>query len=333
MDGVTAGCFVGIDMGTTNTRAWLVHGDRIVARARALLGVRDAAVAGASGALRSAVGEMVAELAERGRRSEGLEPDRVVAAGMITSRLGLAEVPHVAAPAGARELTAAVEMHRFDEIVGLDVYLIPGVRTGAEQLTPREIGAGDVMRGEETLCFGLIGSGLLEVGGTLLNLGSHWKAIRIDREARVAASTTSLSGELLHAAQTRTVLAGSVPGERPERLEESWVRAGIEEATRSGLSRALFCVRLLEQRTSGGPMERLSFMVGAFIGAELESLCRFHDSGSPIVVAGGGVIANAFAAVLQDRHIEVRVLSDADVETAMVRGLGLLAGRGERVNG
>lgn len=322
-----AECFVGVDMGTTNTRAWLVAGDRVAGRVRASVGVRNAAVAGTSAALRSSLGEIISKLVEAGRREEALEPSFVVAAGMITSALGLAEVPHVAAPAGVGELSRGVQRHRFREIEGLDVYLIPGVRSGGERLARREIDSADVMRGEETLCVGLLDGGELRPGGVLLNLGSHWKAIRIDAEGRIAASVTSLAGELLHAAQTRTVLAGSVPAGPPAGLDESWVRAGIEQARRSGLARALFCVRLLEQRTPSEAGERLAFLVGAFVGAELDALPWLQDSGAPVLITGGEAITEAFASALADRGVSARVVAPAQVEAAMVRGLGAVVGR------
>ena len=36
-------CVVCVDMGTTNTRVWLVHGHEVVARAQSNVGVRDTA--------------------------------------------------------------------------------------------------------------------------------------------------------------------------------------------------------------------------------------------------------------------------------------------------
>jgi 2-dehydro-3-deoxygalactonokinase len=324
MDG--PGCFVGIDMGTTNTRAWLVAGDRIVSRARSAVGVRDTAVSGSAAAVRTAVGDLVARLAETARRDEGLAPECVIAAGMVTSALGLAEVPHVPAPAGAAELAGGAQRHRFEELAGLDAWLLPGVRTGPPTLDAAQIGAADVMRGEETLCVGLIVDGMLPVGARLLNLGSHWKTIRIDGEGRIAGSSTSLSGELLHAAQTRTILSGSVPPDRPERISWAFFRAGMAEAERSGLARALFCVRLLEQRTRSDPAERLSFLAGAFVGAEIGAGGWGREEAGPVVIAGGEALAAAVTAAFRERNREAAVLSPAQVEAAMLRGLRLVGG-------
>jgi 2-keto-3-deoxy-galactonokinase len=44
----SADCFICIDTGTTNTRIWLLRGDEILARANAMVGVRDTALESSS---------------------------------------------------------------------------------------------------------------------------------------------------------------------------------------------------------------------------------------------------------------------------------------------
>ncbi len=46
---------------------------------------------------------------------------------------------------------------------------------------------------------------------TVLNLGSHWKAIQVSESGQITRSWTTLSGELLHAIMTQTILASAVP--------------------------------------------------------------------------------------------------------------------------
>ena len=111
------------------------------------------------------------------------------------------------------------------------------------------------------LLVGLHALGLIEPQSTLLNLGSHWKVIEFDARARIASSVTSMTGELIHTAQTQTILAGSVPQTRPDALDQTWLEAGMREQRRSGLARALFCVRLLEQGSDGSAEQRLSFLI------------------------------------------------------------------------
>src|SRR6185436_6678909 len=92
-------CLICVDAGTTNTRVWLTAGNRVIARARAAVGVRDTARDGSSKRLREALSELIHQV----WRDQDGEPECVIAAGMITSPLGLAEVPHVPTPAGLTE--------------------------------------------------------------------------------------------------------------------------------------------------------------------------------------------------------------------------------------
>jgi 2-keto-3-deoxy-galactonokinase len=186
-----------------------------------------------------------------------------------------------------------------------------------------EISNTDVMRGEETLCVGLMGSGLLKGPTTLLNLGSHWKAIRIDERQRIQSSVTTLSGELIHTAQTQTILASAVPRERLAAVDDCWVDAGMQEGRRSGISRALFCVRLLEQKCDGSPEQRLSFLAGVFIGADLDAFMARRALGGDglVVITGGGALAQAWLRALSRSSIRAAVLSESEVEHGLLEGL------------
>jgi len=332
-----AGTWIGVDQGTTNTRVWLVGGGEVRSIRRVPVGVRQTAQEGSAVALRTtlreAIGEVQTASVEQGWSER---PVAVLAAGMITSPLGLGEVPHQPAPAGLRDLAAGAVWRVFPEITPLPFLMVPGVRSGPLGCSREAIGTTDVMRGEETLCLGLLASGRLVPSGTLLSLGSHWKLIRIDYEGRIAGSHTSLAGELIHVVQTQTILAGSVPAERPTRLDPDWVAAGMREASDAGLARALFCVRLLEQRLPESlPEERLAFLVGSVLGAEVESLARqgLLPSGQPVLLTGGSVLAAAWREVLIARGIPATVLSEEEGEVALRTGLyQILAGRDDRLS-
>jgi 2-dehydro-3-deoxygalactonokinase len=179
------------------------------------------------------------------------------------------------------------------------------------------------MRGEETLLIGLHALGLIAPRSTLLNLGSHWKAIEFDRYARIASSLTSMTGELIHAAQTQTILAGSVPQARPSLIDQTWLEAGMREHRRSGLARALFCVRLLEQGSDGSAEQRLSFLIGAFLASDMDAMLSrgVLDSDGTVVITGGGVIADAWRGALAQNSIRAVTLDDSEVENATLAGL------------
>ncbi len=324
-------CAVYVDMGTTNTRVWLADGDRVVWQAKAAVGVRDTAREGSSAKARTALRDLITQVRLAGEKitstSATCVPSHVIAAGMITSQLGLREVPHVHAPAGLAELAAHVKQHHFPDVTDLPFLLVPGVRSGPLQYDREIMGAVDVMRGEETLCLGLLALGLMQKPSVLLNLGSHWKAIRLDADGRIASSVTSMAGELIHAAQTQTVLASAVPHERPMELDEEWVEAGMAEQRRSGLARALFCVRLLEQACGSTPAQRLAFLVGTFIAADLDALMArgVLNLDVAVYISGGQAVAAAWQRALTQSSVCAIALTETQVERALLTGLKFIA--------
>jgi len=146
--------------------------------------------------------------------------------------------------------------------------------------------------------------------------------IEFDARARIASSVTSMTGELIHTAQTQTILAGSVPQARPSVIDQTWLEAGMREQRRSGLARALFCVRLLEQGSDGSAEQRLSFLIGAFLASDVDAMVSrgLFASEGKVVIAGGGVIAEAFSCALARLSVQAIILDDADVERGLLAG-------------
>ncbi|MEO5818872.1 MAG: 2-dehydro-3-deoxygalactonokinase, partial [Vicinamibacteraceae bacterium] len=200
---------------------------------------------------------------------------------------------------------------------------IPGVRSGPLKAERNAVGSTDVIRGEETAAIGLHLLGWLPVGGIVLSLGSHWKAIHVGRDGRIVSSVTSLGGELLDVVTSQTVLAGSLPRQWPTAFDEAWVDEGVHEAQRSGFARALFCVRLLEQRVTSTPDERLAYLVGVAIGSVMDTLLarRSFRAGTRVLVTGTPALAHAFAAQLQGTSVDAVPVSATQVANAVRTGM------------
>jgi 2-dehydro-3-deoxygalactonokinase len=323
-------CAIYVDMGTTNTRAWLVRGNDVLAHASKPVGVRDSARSGSTTRIRTTLIELIGTVQEQTNDiSESGRPACIAAAGMIGSALGLAEVPHVPTPAGLQEIAAATLRIEFPQITPLPFLLVPGVRSGSDLTDLQSLDKVDVMRGEETLCVGLQTLGLAETPVVVLTLGSHWKAIQLDAEGRIQSSITSLSGELLEALRTHTILASSVAGDWPDKLTKEAFAAGMKEQRRSGLPRALFCVRLLELKDHGTPEDRFSFLLGALIASDLDPLVArgILTGDSQVIISGHALMANAWAAALASLTNRTKVLTEDETEQAFLAGLALISAR------
>lgn len=311
-----------LDVGSTNSRAWLVHGREVLARATAPVGVRDSARTGSTTFVREAVRALIAEV------SAGESVALAVAAGMITSSLGVAEVPHVLAPAGVEDLASAAVVIDDPDLAPAPIALVPGVRTGAG-----EAQHGDVMRGEETLALGAVAGGLLPRGGTLLTAGSHWKLSRVDVNGRVAGSRTSLGGETVHAWQTATILRSSLPEGPLDRVDAAWVARGAAAARAEGLLRAAFQVRVLDQAGAADPVERFNWLVGAAVAADLDALLAAGQltRGAAVLVSGPSAVPDVWAHLLRAADCVPDVLGPEAAEGAFIAGLDeVVRARGNR---
>jgi len=318
-------CAIYVDMGTTNTRVWLMRGGAILARARKPFGVGDTARDGSNIRIRKTLRESIEDVLNQ-TNDAYCQPVCVAAAGMISSPQGLVELPHVSAPAGIRELAAGARWFEFPEITDLPILLVPGVRTGSVAVTRSTLAESDVMRGEEMLCLGLRVLGVIAPESVVLSLGSHWKAIRLNAEGQIQSSITSLSGELMRAAQTQTVLTSSVSSDWPEEFDHEWVAAGMAQQRRSGLSRALFCVRLMALANEGTAADRFSFLVGAFMADDLDALMTegILTANTQVAISGKRATAMAYQAALTQLSVRGVVLTAEEIEKGFLAGLGLV---------
>ncbi len=314
-------CFIAIDAGTTTSRAWLVQSGVVLAADSVAVGVRDTARDGHPGKLYKALRELVASV----RRQSSAHPLRIAAAGMLTSSLGIRELPHREAPAGPAEIAeGSIELHQ-PEICNLPIVLFPGVRSGA-WFQDEDVESTDLMRGEETLCIGLScqrpGQPL-----SVLNLGSHWKAIQVSSQGQITGSWTTLSGEMLHVIMTETILASAVPAGRPESFDEEWRERGADMYRRNGLSRTLFAVRLWEVQAGERVTaeQRLAFLMGAVVAEGLDAFRRagYLAHGTVLLIGSGG-IAEAWRSTLESLGISVEGIDGEAAANAFIAGIETL---------
>ena len=94
------------DSGTTNSRAYLLGENcELLATAKREVGSKDSALAGSNKVLILALKELYDELLSQNGLRDG-DVNAIYASGMITSNVGLLEIPHLIAPASAADLHA-----------------------------------------------------------------------------------------------------------------------------------------------------------------------------------------------------------------------------------
>jgi 2-dehydro-3-deoxygalactonokinase len=306
---------VAVDSGTTRTRAWVVvdgvvrDGASTVAGARDLARTRD----------RAWLLDQVREVSDRALATADVawsDVDAVVAFGMITSELGLVELPHLVAPVDAGELARAILEWTETPVLPSRLLLVPGVRNASQ-----DVERADFMRGEETQVVGLLALAKVEPPLLYVSVGSHPKFVWIDADNRIAWSVTTLSGELLWALHRETILADLVnPDGRLADLDA--VEQGARVAEAAGLSRALFAARLLNRIGDASPETCSAFIYGALARADLGALRTTLPATAGmerIVLAGHGPLLEAY------RHLLTR--ANAGSIHAVEEPLGAIGAR------
>ena len=144
-----------IDGGTSNTRSYIWKGGQIAGEARAAVGVRNTAIDGNKTRLLGAVRQTLNEAAQQAGISLA-DVSLVLAAGMLTSNVGLCEIEHVTAPVTLDELAQAMVCQTIADVCPQAIWFVPGLRNlDPAACTAATIAHMDIMRGEETEAAGL----------------------------------------------------------------------------------------------------------------------------------------------------------------------------------
>ena len=318
-----------IDTGTTNTRISLWQDGQVIGVGATQVGVRDTAITGSRNALDEAVRATIAATLEKAGVSAA-EVGLVLASGMITSNLGLHELPHVLAPAGLKELAAGMATVDLPEIFSRPISFVPGVRNDVENIGLHNCEEMDVMRGEEVEVMGLIDRLKLRGPAMLIMPGSHSKFVCIDEDNQITGCVTTLSGELLHIITHNTILADSLDREFATEINPEMLLAGANLAKKIGLGRACFNVRTLDQFTIYQRNDRANFLLGAVLGADLLTLKNSSAikmrPGIAVIIAGKPILKHALALLVgDDDYFSGTVTVVSDELQPQLAGLGAIA--------
>jgi 2-dehydro-3-deoxygalactonokinase len=298
--------YITVDGGTTNTRLTLVSDGEILDTVK-----YSAGAATGRAAVESAVAEGVGVLLERNGK-EARDIDSVIASGMITSEGGLMELVHLSAPAGLDELAEGVFETRSPLFPEIPLAFIRGVRINSTNIAEL-----DMMRGEETEIMGI---GDRSARTLYIFPGSHTKHILTDSEERIAASRTTLTGELISAVARDTILKNSVSLGACQ-IKCDFLELGYEISHKFGFSAALFKVRVLDKLVGAGADEVYSFYLGAAL--ECDVALAMDAPADGITVGGKRELRDPMAHLLR-KYSDKPVSRLSDDEAARATALGAI---------
>jgi 2-dehydro-3-deoxygalactonokinase len=305
----------------------------LIAKAVRPVGVRSTAITGNTAQLKQAIAACWQEALTAARLSPQ-DVKAIVASGMITSNLGLEELPHLPAPVGLTDLKAQLVERFFPDVLPFPIKFVRGVKNPQIQLTGEEdFIAADFMRGEETQVIGIIELLQPVAPFSFVSLGSHTKLIGVDDKQRILGSVTTLGGELFAALMERTAIGNSLPKEpiEPDRINMALVQYGYTAATKFGLTRALFMPRVLDLLFNTSPQDRLSFIEGALTAADFQCFSLARRLGlalERLIITGPPLRVRVFCQILDclpDPKPEVQHLAPQDMDRALITAAAKLA--------
>ena len=120
--------FAIVDMGTTNTRLTLADSSgSIRSSAKGNFGVKDSAATGSREILVIGLNRLTEEISQETGISLG-QIKYMICSGMITSEIGLIDIPHRIAPVGVDDLAVHAQELSMPEILPSPIIFIPGIR-------------------------------------------------------------------------------------------------------------------------------------------------------------------------------------------------------------
>jgi 2-dehydro-3-deoxygalactonokinase len=341
--------FAIIDCGTTNSRIYIVNEKKeIVGKSSKKVGVRDVVVQGSNKILKEGLKETFLEAAQNAR----LKLDDIsfaISSGVITSEIGLLEIPHLLAPVSMDELAQNVKKVRSINIFPLDipVVFVRGIKTtgNIEISNLMNVGKVDFMRGEETQVAGFLSTYNYDLPLSIIFLTSHTKYVSINKKEEIAGSITTLSGQIYEAVIKGTVISKSIG--RTDNFDDSgyFDTKIIENACywveRAGFLRTLLLPRLADVLLKTKWYERKLFLEAAIAAEDMNAINQFQRFGFPkdtdfVIIGENDKRCKIYKYLLQRMKLKgsSEIISDTkSVDMLTINGTIEIAKRGQLLKG
>ena len=309
-----------VDGGTSNTRTylWTANGQILTQRSQAI-GAKTSAINGSNQAWKKAIHNMSESMLTECAVSDNAVQG-VYMSGMLTSDLGILEVPHLTAPVSMKNYQEHLVRVHLPEVFSKEIVLIPGIKnTLSNPESLDSLRTFDIMRGEETETYALIEQYGSDQNTIYILPGSHNKYVFIDENCTVLATSTTLSGELLNSIVNDTIVASSVDHGFPsmEHYNLEMIQYGCEMHRKEGFGRALFLTRLFDRFGSQSKYNLQNYVLGIVLESDLTALHNaafFKDvTNVRIVIHGNGAFSHALYDLLkEDPAFHNIVLDDSE---------------------
>jgi 2-dehydro-3-deoxygalactonokinase len=278
-----------IDCGTTNSRIYIVNEKgKIIGQTEKKIGVRDTAIHGDNQVLKEGLAETFYQALEKAELDLG-KIDFAISSGMITSEIGLLEIPHLWAPLGMDQLAKNIKKVHDLSVFPIDIpiYFVRGIKNKYHSNEPiKNVGKLDFMRGEETQIAGLFELHDIEPPFTVVVLSSHTKFIPVDGMKNILGSVTTVSGQVYEAIVKETFVGKSVRKDDDfndeNYLDEAIIDIANHWVKKSGFLRSLLMPRFMDTLLETKWYERKLFVESIIASEDLEAIGQLNDFNLPL---------------------------------------------------
>ncbi len=312
-----------IDGGTTNTRAILWDENRnFIDNEVYEVGVRNTAIDENNTLLKKTVTKCLDSLLLRNSLSYD-DIKSIVASGMITSNVGLVEIPHVLAPVDIDGLANSIKPILLEEVCPIPIWFIPGIKNNYNDVNLNNYEEMDIMRGEEVESIYLIDKYFTGEPLILILPGSHTKIVSVNSEGKISGCLTTISGELLSAITYNTIIADAVGRNFVgNNYSKEMIIKGFNNANKVGLSRACFSGRILNQFLISDKEKVANYILGCMLQNDIYALKNTStltiSENTMVIVAGKNPLRQAFVDLLEyDKTFKKIINHESDEKEPM----------------
>lgn len=320
---------VTIDSGTTNTRVRIWQNNLVIAEACEAVGVRDTAVTGSVDTLTKAVKNALNKVLNQTGMSLN-ESVTIIASGMITSNVGLCEIPHLKTPVSLADLAKGMVKKVLPEITPYPIWFIPGTKNNIENVDVSNCEEMDIMRGEETETIGAMSYFNINKPTLVILPGSHSKFVKINEKQQIVSCTTTMAGELLDVMTQKTILSNSLNHQFASEIDEEYLIKGAESCKKVGLARSCFLVRILDLFSRSTENQLANYLLGAVLYSDImtikSSKALNMTPDTTIVICGKKILREALTLLIrQDNFFKGDVIAKDEEKDRPLSGLGAIA--------
>ncbi|MBN2324817.1 MAG: 2-dehydro-3-deoxygalactonokinase [Spirochaetes bacterium] len=307
----------------------------VLGKASKKVGVRNTAIDGNNKRLKEGLKEIFNSVLKSADRDLS-EIEFIVSSGMITSEIGLLEIPHIWAPANIDCLSTSIYKVHDTSVFPIDIpiYFIRGIKNKYDPSTTqvKDVGLLDFMRGEEAQVAGLISSYDLKFPVTVIILSSHTKFISIDNKQNILGSITTISGQMYEAIVKETFIGKSIRNtdafDETDYLDYGIIDVAFEWVTTSGFLRTMLMPRFLDTLLKTKWYERRLFVHAAIATEDMRAMNQFESLGFPhetdYVLVGENKRCSLYEYLLKKKlpHKKniLKITSEVDIDRLTING-------------